>query len=219
MKILLKILGIFLAIIGIVAVICGLAGREISLAITGGIAFVIAICIILFNGKKKKPKITDRQHIHMSDEQLAMIESDSLPEIQVPNIMMKTGEIAHYFCDGGLNITKRQAIGRTGTSGGMSFRIAKGVYLHSGKSGSHTIYSDVTNMYSGLVVITNQRIIFLQAQHGFETLISRLTAVSPTSGGLLLQSGNKVYDMSFPYPEYPYTVICKLYEQIQTIAK
>ncbi len=212
MKIVLRIMAIFLALIGLVALICGLAGQQISLGIVGGVAIIMAICIFIFAGKQKKAKIAERQYIYMTDEQLASIEADHLPEIQVPNIMRKAGEIAHYYTAGGLNITKRQAVGRTGTGGSISFRIAKGIYLHSGKSGSQTIYSDVTNMYSGLVVITNQRFIFLQAQHGFEVPISRLTAVSPSSGGLILQANSKVYDMSFPYAEYPYTVICKIYE-------
>ena len=83
MKIVLRIMAIFLALIGLVALICGLAGQEISLGIVGGIAIILAICIFVFAGKKKKAKMADRQYIYMTDEQLASIEADHLPEIQV----------------------------------------------------------------------------------------------------------------------------------------
>ena len=51
-------------------------------------------------------------------------------------------------------------------------------------------------VYSGAIVLTNRRIVFIHNQAGFECKISALTAVTPVDGSVVVQAGSKTYQFS-----------------------
>lgn len=55
---------------------------------------------------------------------------------------------------------------------------------------------EVTETYSGAIVLTNRRIVFIHNQAGFECKISALTAVTPVDGSVVVQAGSKTYQFS-----------------------
>lgn len=61
---------------------------------------------------------------------------------------------------------------------------------------SRTVYGEVTETYSGAIVLTNRRIVFIHNQAGFECKISALTAVTPVDGSVVVQAGSKTYQFS-----------------------
>lgn len=158
----------------------------------------IAIAL-LFSIFKTKKKI--QTEIAIQDERrqqlLNAIENSSITALSNPSIMLKKDEIAFFEQSATLLITQNKAVGSTGRSSGVSVRVAKGVYLRSGGSGSQKIYRDVTTRFTGLLSITNQRISFMQAQKAFEIPLEKLTNISANHNILLLQQSNKSYKLEF----------------------
>lgn len=126
-----------------------------------------------------------------------------LPVVSFPEaILLKPDEVCHYQSFAKVGIVKNQVTGRTGGYGGVSFRIAKGVTLHSGSSGGKSIRENVLYTYPGIFSMTNQRII-MTGEKGFEYPIAKLTAMTPYQGksGITLQFGKISHSllMSEPY--------------------
>lgn len=156
----------------------------------------IAIAL-LFSVYKTKEKIQAEIVIQDKRRQqlLNAIENHTVTVLPNPSIMLKKDEVAFYEQSATLLITKNKLVGSTGKSSGISLRIAKGVYLRSGGSGSRKIYRDVTNRFTGLLSITNQRISFMQTQNAFEIPFKNLTNISSHLNVLLLQQANKSYTL------------------------
>lgn len=198
------------AAIGGVGVIDG--EPQTAMMIVGIVVAAIGVFALVMGYRtmknRSKKKTADKPvPFPMSTEQMQEIEAGGLPVLYGTPLLLKSGEMVHYRTPCGLSVTRRELIGSTGGGAGASFRIAKGIYLHSGKSSSKRIYDDVTNTFKGELFITNARIVFLQSRAGFELPIVKLSAILPIEDGIRLQSGNKTYDMVLPFPEYPYTVI------------
>lgn len=156
----------------------------------------IAIAL-LFSIFKTKKKI--QTEITIQDERrqqlLNAIENFSITPLSNPNIMLKKDEVAFFEQSTTLLVTQNKAVGSTGRSSGLSVRVAKGIYLRSGGSGSQKIYRDVTTRFTGSLSITNQRISFMQAQKAFEIPLEKLTNTSASRNILFLQHGNKSYTL------------------------
>lgn len=117
-------------------------------------------------------------------------------------VLLASGETVRYYGAAIYTIIKNKAIGRTGGGAGASFRIAKGVTIHSGRSASQTIYGDVTEEYPGEIVLTDQRLIFLHPQKGFEMKLSSIVAVSAAGGPqIVVQAKSKAYTFYLGSPE------------------
>lgn len=215
MKILLTIIGIFVLLIGIILLVVGLVAGATELWIASLLVFFISIMIFLQARRKSSPKNEMKQaEFPMTEDQLVMIENDQLPVVLNTPIMLRPGEVAHYITPAWLSETKRQAIGSTGGGGGVSFRVAKGIYLHSGKSGSRRVYGDVTNTFKGDLAISNQRVVFIQRDKGFEIKIPQITAIRAIQDGISLQSKSKTFYLLVPCPEYPMAVIQKCFNKL-----
>jgi len=79
-------------------------------------------------------------------------------------LQLRAGE-RRYFMLGGVQLLEiRRTQGhRTGVYGGPSFRVAKGVYLHSGMFRSHYVpgVEQLTEADLGTAYITDQRVVFM----------------------------------------------------------
>lgn len=84
----------------------------------------------------------------------------SLPIMNNPGILLKNGEIC-YFYEVSELIEEKTVSTRVGGYSGVSVRVAKGVTLHTGGSRGHTLkHAEKTITDTGMLVITNKRIIF-----------------------------------------------------------
>ena len=152
--------------------------------------------------KKKAPgKVKSADLSYMTEKELQEIQNGTLPEISDVPVVLGVGEVAHYFAPACRYITKTKAVGRTGGHGGISFRVAKGVSIRTGKTAGQTIYGDVTDEFNGQIVLTNLRIIFIAERNGFEVKLSSISAIVP-GALIMIQSGSKSYTMEIAQAEY-----------------
>ena len=214
MQFLLSFIGIILVLFGILVLAVGVSSKETALIIIGVVIVILAIVLIVRAIQKyNKQQQPAAPPFIMTEEQLQLIAQDQLPIVENTTVMLRANEVAHYITPAWLSITQQKVLGSTGGVGGLSFRVAKGVYLHSGKSASRRIYGDVTNTYQGDLVITNQRVVFLQGEKGFEFPIKNLTALTPIEQGIALQHKSKTYNLLVPAPEYPCAVLSMVFNQ------
>ncbi len=147
--------------------------------------------------KEKKKQLKKKEAIQ---ELVNNIKSGNIPHIQTRSIILKSSEYACSEIQTYLIETKNKIVGTSSSNSGISVRMAKGVYLRSGSGGSKKIYNDVTNQYLGNLIITNQRIVFLNDRKGFEIPYKNLTSVFSSDKNLILQSKNKSYSILISNP-------------------
>ena len=121
------------------------------------------------------------------------IHSGILPTIQADKIILGNGEICH-FVDVGVACTEK--IRRQSNHVGGSYRIAKGFTAHLGQTQSVPISEP--HYTKGILYITNQRIIFVAHENGFDKRLKSLTAVTPYLDGMALQFGSKSHLILLP---------------------
>lgn len=138
----------------------------------------------------------------MTEQDLQQIQGGVLPVLSSVPVVLEEGEVAHFFAPARRYITKKKAVGRTGSGGGVSVRVAKGVSVRSGGGASQTVYDDVTDAFDGLAVLTNRRIVFLAKQNGFDCKLSAISAILPEGDGLMIQAGAKNYRLAVSQQGY-----------------
>lgn len=173
--------------------------------ITGWIMWSIIHEIKIDKLKKEKFEETIQNTIRS-------IRSGVIPRIENCSLILKNDEFACNEVQTYIIETKNKAIGSTGSGSGVSIRVFRGVSVHSGTNRSRKIYRDVTEKYFGNFIITNQRIVFLNNQKGFEIPYKNLTGLFSSGKNLILQSKNKSYTIFVNTP----TVFEEL---IRTVAK
>lgn len=161
-----------------------------------GTAVIIFLIIAEKRKKKNEGKHFSEEIASQRNRIIKLIDDGTLPSVESHSVILQKGE--HAFCEfpGGLNITRNKMLGTSGGNGGVSVRVAKGVYVHSGSSASRKIYGDVTTVYNGTLVVTSRRIVFLNPEKGFEIPLSKITGLYSTFDTLTLQHGNKSYIIS-----------------------
>lgn len=133
----------------------------------------------------------------MTEQDLQEIQAGGLPALSGVPVILAEGEVAHFFAPARRAVTKKKATGRTGKSGGVSVRVAKGVSVRSGGA-SRTVYNDVTDFFDGQVVLTNRRIVFLAKQGGFDCKLTAISAITPEGDRIMVQAGKDAYRLSVP---------------------
>jgi hypothetical protein len=113
-------------------------------------------------------------------------------------VFLVYGEVAVYHSQATRKEAKNRVVGRTGSYGGGTIRIAKGLSIHTGGSSSRPIYGEVSMQYPGELIITNERIIFLSNQKGFELNHQNITAATAYKDGFAFQSKNTSYVLLVP---------------------
>lgn len=121
------------------------------------------------------------------------IHSGSLPTIQADKIILGSGEVCH-FVDVGAAYTEKTR--RQSVHVGGSYHIMKGYTAHLGQSQSVPVSEP--HFTKGVLYITNQRVIFVAHEHGFDKKLKALTAVTPYSDGIALQFGSKSHMILLP---------------------
>ena len=119
--------------------------------------------LVLANRLGVPPDVVTRSFQRLSRCRLLYdIEHGGLPSIQVPGLMLRKGEVAHWSEPGAIleeRVVNRQYVG--GYSG-VSLRIMRGVYYRTGGVRGHVeTTKGIVPTSLGNLVLTNQRLIFL----------------------------------------------------------
>ena len=199
MRIVAIIFGILAAIVDLILVIVSIAVPEVSL--WGWIVVLTIVTVgLFFSANKVKKQKEARQAAQVARNTpfmaISVIAQGELPVVTGTPVLLEEGEVAHYYAPATKIVTKNKAVGRTGSGAGVRVRVAKGVSVSTGGGSSRTVYGEVTETYSGAIVLTNRRIVFIHNQAGFECKISALTAVTPVDGSVVVQAGSKTYQFS-----------------------
>lgn len=127
---------------------------------------------------------------------ISRIESGSLAELNVPNLMLKKGEKC-CFVDKSYEMVETSTTRNVRKSGGTSVPSVffKGVRYHMGSSESIPVTETKVDYIPGF---TNKRIIFTSQKGGLEKSIGSLSAFRPYSNAIGLQFGQKVINFILP---------------------
>lgn len=120
-----------------------------------------------------------------------------LPKFNPSTIMLEQNEICHFMDRAALVLKKREKSYRS-TRSGSSYRLTKNITIHSGGGTSTPIEQEWYEFKKGVVFVTNQRIIFVASENGFEKKIKNLTSVVPYSDGVDLQFGSQTITLMLP---------------------
>ena len=131
----------------------------------------------------------------------------TLPQLDNSPVILTSGETAVYACRAERIETKNRRLGTTGSGGGASIRVAKGVSLRTGTTGSKSVYGDVEMVHAGEFVVTTSRIVFVANSRAFEEKLSSISAVSVDSGCLAIMTAKGSYALRMPLAEYPCEII------------
>lgn len=187
------------AVVGIIAT----TPAEYLTGIEWAIALIFSALAAVFfwkgakaGARKKEQRRAEADKAYMEDHELQQIEAGVLPSLVDVPVILGEGEVGHFCAPARRYITKKKSIGRTGSGGGVSVRVAKGVSLRTGGGASQTVYDDVTDVFGGLVILTNRRIVFMSKQNGFDCKLSSISAIAPEGGRVMIQAGSTVYRLT-----------------------
>ena len=201
-----------LVIIAVLAAI-GSVSKGSTEALPGAL-ILLAIAAILAMGAIKAVKnptpapTLEEEGIHIPQEDIdAFLEYGKIPQITNSPVILADGELAVYACRAERVETKNRRVGTTGGGAGASIRVAKGVHIRTGGTGSKSVYGDVEMIHGGEFVVTTARIVFIANSRAYEEKLADISAVSVDSGCLAIMAGKESYAMRMPHPEYPCEII------------
>ena len=122
------------------------------------------------------------------------IMASRLPQLNTNRIFLKKGEVCSYIDKAILNIHVIKKMNRhiRHSSPGLF----KGTRVGSGIT--KPIEYEEVKQQKGILYITNKRIIFQASQNAFEKQHRYLTSVEPYSNVVVLQYGEKTYELIVP---------------------
>ena len=132
------------------------------------------------------------------------------PFVDYNGFFCSDGEVIVYACPANVFKDKEQVVGYRGRSTGTSVRVAKGLYMRSGRSGSSAVRAEVRKYYNGDLIITNKRIVFIGKDESFECSVEKITATKLlTKSSFILQYGRSSKNISVDIntTEYAYGMI------------
>ncbi len=115
-------------------------------------------------------------------------------------LLLQPGEHLYYESDSVVSYNeKEQVVGHEGARDGFSFKIADGVYYHTGGNKSKSIRETVRDTRPASLYITNKRIILIASKYGFELPIEKISNIEYQDQAILFYKGGKLYVVGFPY--------------------
>jgi len=173
----------------------GTPGEEnnMHLGILLFIVVLLLILSILFFRKRSNNPPTGKTKEELLKQTRQLIANNQIDPIIPKSMIPKKNESVYLEQEAVLKVVKNKMLGSTSSSSGASIRVAKGMYLRSGSSGSKKIYGDVTTKYYGTLAISNQRIVFTNPEKGFEIPLSKLSSIESDLSAIVFQQGSKVF--------------------------
>lgn len=157
------------------------------------IVVLLLILSILFFRKRSNNPPTGKTKEELLKQTRQLIANNQIDPIIPKSMIPKKNESVYLEQEAVLKVVKNKMLGSTSSSSGASIRVAKGMYLRSGSSGSKKIYGDVTTKYYGTLAISNQRIVFTNPEKGFEIPLSKLSSIESDLSAIVFQQGSKVF--------------------------
>jgi hypothetical protein len=142
-------------------------------------------------GPKQQTQISDSILPVMAKNEILM---DRLPQLNTDKIFLKTGEICSYIDKAILNIHVKKRV--TQHVGHSSPGLFKGTRFNMGMS--KPIEYEEIKQQKGILYITNKRVIFQAPQNAFEKQHRYLSSIDPYSNAIILQYGEKIYELVVP---------------------
>jgi hypothetical protein len=136
---------------------------------------------------------------------LARANDGRLPVMDGPQLMAQADEIVHGELPAAL--MKQVALREfRGGSAGFSFRVAKGVRFRTGSFRGHSVVvgTQLKTVDTGVLSITNKRVVFLGAQKTVESKYSKLVGVQVYSDAVSLSVSNRQNASLFTVEDGPY---------------
>lgn len=196
------IVGTLAAIVDLVLIIVSVSVPEDSMWGAVVVLTIIVASLFFSSTKARKTKKAQKERAaaqnrpFMEDSALTLIEQGGLPTIVGTPLILEEGEAAHYYAPAVRSVTKTRVVGHTGDGAGVSVRVAKGVSVRTGGGSSQNVRGDVTDEFTGAVVLTNRRMVFIHNQSGFECRLASVSVVTPSDGSVLIQAGSKSYQVT-----------------------
>lgn len=181
-----------------------LPGALVLLAVA---AVLVLTAVRSIQNPPPAPTLAD-QGIRVSQEAIDAFRAyGTLPNVENSPVMLADGEQAVYACHADRVETKNRRTETTAGGSGVSFRIAKGVSLRTGGTGSKSIYSDVEMIHGGEFVVTTERVVFVATSRAFEEKLDKVSAVSVDGNNLAIMTAKASYALRMAMPEYPCDII------------
>jgi hypothetical protein len=138
--------------------------------------------------QKEKQRIEEQKQ----QETLDWMRNGDLTEVArgTDKIILHKNEYLFYEITGNVPwYEERTHTERRGYSGmGVSFRVAKGVYLHSGRSyPMNKKYTQNEIIHSGEILLTNKRLILVGPNDSAQITLSSIVQVTPYTDGITIQ--------------------------------
>ena len=128
------------------------------------------------------------------------IMTGQLPTFRPSGIMLVQNESCHFMDKAALVVKQTERIHQSRRSG-SSYKLTKNYTMYSSNSRSKPIEQEWYEFKEGVIFVTNQRIIFVAPENGFEKKIKNLTAVISYSDAVDLQFGNQTITVMLPQPQ------------------
>lgn len=133
-----------------------------------------------------------------------------LPVVPSKGVMLTNNEICHYSKAATFVKTKNVVVGHSGGHSGVSLRLAKGLSYRVGQSQSTAIRGNIQEKTSGVLTITNKRIVFSASKGAFDKKISDLSAITPYGDGIGFQFGSTQYPLLTTDAQYIHQLISRI---------
>lgn len=125
------------------------------------------------------------------------IMTGQLPKFNPSTIMLAKNETCHFMDRAALVVKKTEKTYQSRRHG-SSYRVTKGFTLHSSNGNTKPIVQEWYEYKEGVIFVTNQRIIFVAPENGFEKKVKNLTAVIPYSDAVSLQFSSQTITVMLP---------------------
>lgn len=166
------------------------------------ISLALLVILIVYLIKKfiRVAKKVASQKI-IPDERMDALNKGILPAVNSGSVILGKDEVCHFHGSVTYVKVKEKVIGYSGGGGGVSFRITKGIRLHTSSGNKKAIRGNVAQEDEGFLIITNKRIIGSAFNISFDKKLSSLSYLESSWKAILLQFGKEQY-------------YCKSYESI-----
>ena len=125
------------------------------------------------------------------------IMTGQLPKFNPSTIMLGKNETCHFMDKAALVIKQKERSYATRLSG-SSYKMTKNWTIHSSNGRTKPVVQEWYEFKEGVAFVTNERIIFVAPEHGFEKKIKNLTAVIPYTDAVALQFGSQTINLMMP---------------------
>lgn len=125
------------------------------------------------------------------------IMTGQLPKFNPSTIMLGKHETCHFMDKAALVVKQKERTYRTHRTG-SSYKVTKNWTIHSTNGQAKPVEQEWYEFKEGIVFVTNERIIFVAPEHGFEKKIKNLTATIPYSDAVALQFGSQTINLIIP---------------------